>query len=354
MKMKLILVCLLIIGIAGCVNKKRIKDDIIPQKCKSRKYVSISLPLILDVDLAELNPPLFMPTYLQVDEQGFVYTLSWRNFRIYRFLLSDRFKKNDLLVFGKGRGQGPGELSQPMDLKVLGRQIFISDQNTGSLEVYSTSGEYIKRITFHDKEQLVFPIRIVPMDRGLVIHTIRQKPGMLFSLSDEEGSVIYSYGNHYNQEWTSLVLRDGQTSNGFSSRQFYFFPLYLGFTYLFNERRLVFIKETIDGVRNLGKRESNDSIEKAKEYMTARSFAMGRDFIMVIARDRIEKKSYWDVYRLRDFTYLFSLAEPPPTREIAITKNSLVCMDMERMTVYGLNEFFLHVKKHCLALDTSD
>jgi len=195
------------------------------------------------------------------------------------------------------------------------------------------------------------------MDCGIVIQTLRLEPGKLFSLCDENGRVIDSFGSHYNQNWTSIVLHDGQTSNVFSSRRFYFFPLYLGFVYLYNEGKLVFRKETIDGLRNMEIRESPDAIKNAKKYMTTRFFAIGSDYIVVVARDKKGKndyKYYWDVYRLNDFAYLFSLKEPPTTFDIVISKNFLICLDDETLAVYGLNDFLLKVREQCGVLAASN
>jgi hypothetical protein len=352
--------CLLFLGIIGCVNEegqhahiKKSEHGIIIQNSVNRIYLTISLPLISEIDLAETEPPLFKPEFLQADDRGFVYTLSWRNYRIYKFSLGRDFKKKDLVVFGRGRGQGPGELSQPMDLKVLGEKIYISDQNTGALEIYSTSGAYIKRVTFYDKKREVSPERIVPMEGGLVIHTLRKKPGMLFALCDESGSVICNFGSHYNQRFTSMVLLDGQTSKVFSTRKFYFFPLYLGFTYLFDEKKMIFMRETIDGLRNMDVKETDISIEKARTYLTAISFAIGRDFIIVRTRDREKKKSDWDVYRLDDFEYLFSLKGFPPSTRMAIVNNYLIGLDLEKLTVYRLDDLLLHVKKALSSINAS-
>jgi len=321
---------------------------ILSQGASSRKMVDVSLPILCRLDFAEIDPPLFRPTCIQADDAGSAYTLSWRNFLIYKFEFDKDGNFEKVSAFGKGRGQGPGELSQPMDMKVRNGKIYISDLNTGSIEVYTTSGLYLKRLTYRDHDQEISPIRIVPIESGIVMQTYRFDKDKLFFVGDETGRAIRNFGNNYDNSMNSLVLLDGITSNACARGRFYFFPLYLGYVCVYNDRGLVFMKETIDGVRYVNDGEPDVRVEeKAKTYWTASSAAIGASFMIVATWERIDKtnrKSNWDIYRTSDFRYLFSIPNHPQVLEMAICGNRLICLDKESLTVFRLDEVISRVK----------
>lgn len=87
-------------------------------------------------------------------------------------------------------GQGPGEMLQPIDVRVYQNRIYILDAGLNKICIYNTCGDFISEILFY--EQLVKTFTLNNTGK-IIFPTILQTPkpeDPLFSIYDENGILI--------------------------------------------------------------------------------------------------------------------------------------------------------------------
>ena len=308
-----------------------LSKKILPQRNRIRKFSSNTLELIKEINFENLEKPPYRPTYLLFDEQGALYTVDFSEFYIHKFLPSSGWKNFKHFYFGKGKGQGPGELSRVLDFKVFRGELYLADEGTGSIEVYSTEGMYKKRITLSNN---LIPRKITLQDGKIIVESLTLN-APLFYVYDLSGNMIYSFGELINKtSRENFVYQDNTLSDSFSGNCFYYLPRFLGFVVLYQGDKLTLAKETIDGI-NTGKK--NIPVKKtimegvvvqtvSKKIETVSLHALHEDFILIKTYDYEKKKTFWDIYTINDFNYQISIKNPPLSKEVAIHKDYIAVL----------------------------
>jgi hypothetical protein len=321
-------------------------EDILSQRRSERTFSSSTPELIGEINFVNLEKPPYRPTYLRFDGEGALYTVDFSEFIVHKFSPSSdgSFEHS---FFGKGRGQGPGELSRVLDFKIFEDLIYLADEGTGSIEVYANDGTYIRRIVLNNQ---LIPRRITLQEGRIIVGSLNPN-GPSFFVYDLAGNMIFSFGQPIDKTSTeNYVYQDNAISDSFSENCFYYLPRFLGFVGLYQGERLVMAKETVDGIR-IGKK--NIPIKKtimkgvsaqtvSKKYETVLLHALHKDFILIKTYDYEKKKPFWDIYSLGDFDYRLSVKNPPISLEFAIHGNYLaVLTDTETYSgirIYDMNK----------------
>jgi hypothetical protein len=84
-----------------------------------------------------------MPTAITLDSAGNIYVTDSRHDRVHVF----NSAYNPVRTIGKG-GVGDDTLSFPMDVEIIGQEIFIADQGGYRVQVYDMNGNWDRSITF--------------------------------------------------------------------------------------------------------------------------------------------------------------------------------------------------------------
>jgi hypothetical protein len=328
-------------------SKVAFSENILKQKKSDREF-SLSHPeLIKEINIENLEKPLYRPLYLRFDESGCLYTLDFFEFLVHKFSPSSNWELYDHSVFGKGSGQGPGEFSRVLDFKIFKDEVFLVDEGTGSIEVYSKDGLYKRRISLSNH---LVPRKITIQDGRIIVQSLIPE-GPLFFVYNLYGKLVCSFGELINKSNVeNTVYQDNELSNSFSGDCFYYLPRFFGFICLYKGDGLALARETIDGLeigeKNIPVKKiiMNDAIARTvnKKYETVVSHSLYKDFILIKTYDYEKKSRFWDIYDLNNFEYLISIGEPPPSVEFAMYGNYLaVLSDTEigsKIEIFDISE----------------
>lgn len=349
-----ILICGAILATCTKPSTPELSENILAQNGDERKFSSNILELVAEINLENLEKPPYRPTYLNFDEKGALYTVDFSEFLIHKFSPCPDWKHFKHCFFGKGRGQGPGELSRVLDFKIFKDEVFLADEGTGSIEVYSTDETYKKRIVLSNN---LMPRRMTLQNSRIIVESLAPD-GPLFFVYDLSGNLIFSFGELIDKtSRENSIYQDNELSDSFLGNRFYYLPRFLGFVGLYKGDRLVMAKETIDGLK-IGKK--NVPVEKAlmkgaivrtvtKKYETVQLHALHKDFILIKTYDYEQKKAFWDIYHLTDFDYLMSVKSPPVSKAFAIYGNYLAILrDTEsgsEIRIFDMNKVLEEIRE---------
>ncbi|MBE0461427.1 MAG: hypothetical protein IBX60_07320 [Candidatus Aminicenantes bacterium] len=306
-------------------------ENILSQKRSEREFSSNTLELVAEINLENLERPCYKPTFLKFDEKGDLYTVDFSEFLIHKFTPFHDWTNCKHSFFGKGTGQGPGELSRVLDFKIFKDEVYLVDETTGSIELYATDGTYKKRIVLSNH---LVPRRMTVQDKRIIVESLAPN-GPLFFVYDLSGNMIFSFGELIDKtNVENSIYQDNELSDSFSGNRFYYLPRFLGFVGLYEGDRLVMAKETVDGLK-IGKK--NVPVEKApmkgvivrtmsKKYETVLLHALHKDFILIKTYDYEKKRTFWDIYDLYNFNYLMSVKNPPISQFFAIHEDYLALL----------------------------
>jgi hypothetical protein len=90
---------------------------VLKQAKEKREYMKTGLQPVDKIVLETLSPPIFRPSFLSFDSQGNIFLLDSSDYRIHKISPAED-RRYGHFVFGKGKGQGPGEFSNIFDMKM--------------------------------------------------------------------------------------------------------------------------------------------------------------------------------------------------------------------------------------------
>lgn len=299
-----------------CSKKNQSIDDnsyiinILEQKNKKRLYWDDSLNLLIKIDFEN---KIYIPGFCKVDEAGNIYIFDRSTGYIHKF---SEIKNNNYFhtFFGKGKGQGPGELSDPKDFNIYKNKIYIVDPANGCIEVYSTEGINLERIKLNNH---LTPGKIIILNNKLLVEPYTYAGKDLFYLYDDLGNLISSFGKYIdNTNIYNGVYHDNDILK-ISENCFYYLPRYLGFVGFYKDDSLIFAKTTIDGLKK-PEAMTNKKVMKGvyiskikKSFYTAASSACNSQYLIIQAFDVKEQKEFYDLYTIESFQYLKTINNIP-------------------------------------------
>ena len=321
-----------------------LSTEILPQEKKKRQFSESEPVLIKEINLDELKNPPYRISFLKFDENGSLFMLDYRQGLIYKITFSSDWKNFQHSIFGKGIGQGPGEVSQVLDFKIFNGDIYVVDEGKGAIEIYTTDGAYKTSL----KMRNLVPTRLTVLKDSLVMEAL-VSADHLFYLFDLSGNFKSSFGEYIEQrEKENNVYQDNSLSESFSEKYFYYLPRLFGFVALYDGDKLVMVKETIDGIkkgsRNMPVVENIKGIivRKAdRKFQTVSEYSLSDKYLLIRAYDYEEKESYWDIYEAKTFDYLLSVKNEPSASYFALYGNVIAALleteEGTKLQIYDLS-----------------
>lgn len=102
------------------------------QPSTERSWSNLSFKRQFTLDINS-QAPIYAPLDIETDRQGNIYVLDWPDLLVKKFDPSGRFVQS----YGKGKGQGPGEIEEPSDLAVDDRgRVWVCDPANGRLTLF--------------------------------------------------------------------------------------------------------------------------------------------------------------------------------------------------------------------------
>ncbi len=322
-----------------------LSTEILPQEKKKRQFSESEPVLIKEINLDELKNPPYGVGSLKFDQNGSLFILDYRQGLIYKFTFSPDWKNFQHSFFGKGIGQGPGEVSQVTDFKIFNGDIYVVDEGKGAIEIYTTDGAYKTSL----KMRNLVPTRLTVLKDSLVMEAL-VSADHLFYLFDLSGNFKSSFGEYIEQrEKENNVYQDNSLSESFSEKYFYYLPRLFGFVALYDGDKLVMVKETIDGIkkgsRNMPVVENIKGIivRKAdRKFQTVSEYSLSDKYLLIRAYDYEEKESYWDIYEAKTFDYLLSVKNEPSASYFALYGNVIAALleteEGNKLQIYDLGQ----------------
>jgi len=273
-----------------------------------------AVPKIIHIIETESNfdSTIYKPTFCRFDDNGNIYTIDYSTFYIHKYLNTELQKSLTHTIIGKGKGGGPGELLHPCDIEIYNNKLYISDDSKGRIIVYSPDGGYVNEIRFSDNKT---PYKIVVDNEKIIAERLQFSSGKLFHVYDLNGTFLSAFGGYVNKTNRHNSVFHDNYIIGNQGGGFYYIPLYLGFIAYYNGHKVEFIKETIDGLKDVKtvKKEVIKGLYARKidkQYITANSVSCNGKYLMITAihcKANEEKKNFFDVYSAHDIRYLGSI-----------------------------------------------
>ncbi|MDD8021069.1 MAG: hypothetical protein PHU81_07820 [Acidobacteriota bacterium] len=332
-------------GAAESSLSSGLSTEMLPQEKKKRQFSESEPALIKEINLDELKNPPYRISFLKFDENGSLFMLDYRQGLIYKITFSSDWKNFQHSFFGKGIGQGPGEVSQVLDFKIFNGDIYVVDEGKGAIEIYTTDGAYKTSL----KTRNLVPTRLTVLKDSLVMES-RAPADYLFYLFDLSGNFKYSFGEYLEKRGKeNTAYQDNELSESFSEKYFYYLPRLFGFVALYDGDKLVMVKETIDGIkkgsRNMPVVEniSGMIIRRAdRKFQTVSEYSLSDKYLLIRAYDYEEKESYWDIYEAKTFDYLLSVKNEPSSSYFALFGNIVATLletkEGTKLQIYDLSQ----------------
>jgi len=146
---------------------------------------------------------LFIPGVVECDKFGDIYVLDYGDVSVKKFSASGKF----IIKFGIGRGQGPGELLNPTDIKIDDRlNLWICDAGNVKVSVFDNRGKLYKEFKLS-----AVPLRVSPLqDGGFIVQEM-----MEFKRYDANGRGVFGFKDDFIFKrfdnplyWSSFLISD--------------------------------------------------------------------------------------------------------------------------------------------------
>jgi len=317
-------------GISGAVVKGEL-IKILPQKDNRREISSAEPVLVSEFDLDRIDNPPFHPIESRFDENGRLYAFDIKQGLIHKFYWSPDWKKLNHSAFGKGLGQGPGEVTRLLDFKIFKNELYLLDEGKGAIEVYSTDGNYIRSIR---PDNGYVPKKFTVNDNYMIIETLVPAQHLFYAY-DLSGKFKFAFGEFIEKNsLENTVYQDNRLSECFSGDSFLYLPRFFGFMALYENNKLVVVKETIDGLsaakNNLPQQKSVAMGISAwvvqRSVETVYQYSIYDKILLVRAYDYKKEMSNWDIYDLKSLDYLITVKNRPRCNSFALYKDKVAVL----------------------------
>ena len=307
-------------------QKKYIKNNIIPeskylkQRCKSRTYINDQISLVYRIKPDSLYMPIIFASEIYKSN---LFTIDNSSCLIHKINLNT----GKHIIFGKGRGRGPGELIGFSGMEIIDDVIFIYDNIKNRLECYSTRGKYLKSITLQENNQYY---RYCKSNHSLIFYsyTDRIRPLHMYNL---DGNLEGKLGVPLKEKYLMNIFYHDCLLTEQSSNDFLQIPIKLGIFGNYKKNKLINITESIDGNQNPTKQGQPLSSPMDTPLFTAYNCDSNSKLLLIKQMKEIDharpypKREYiYDFYSITNFSYLFSLKLPDTKGCLLADNNNLV------------------------------
>ncbi|MBC7362397.1 MAG: hypothetical protein H5U06_08965 [Candidatus Aminicenantes bacterium] len=341
---------------SGRVSSIVSREDIIkilPQKEPKRKISSVEPVLVSEFDLERIDNPPYHPAMLKVDDDANFYAFDFKQGFIHKFYFSSDWKKLNHTAFGKGIGQGPGEITRLLDFKIFKNELYLLDEGKGAIEIYSTDGNYIRSVR---PDNGYVPRKFTVNNSYLVIETLKPAEHLFYAY-DLSGKFKFAFGEFIEKKsMENPVYQDNQLSENFSENRFLYLPRFFGFMALYENNKLIMVKETIDGLaaarnnlpqeKSVAKGISAQIVQRSVE--TVYQYSIYDRILLVRAYDYKKEFSNWDIYNLENLDYLITLKFRPRCNSFALYKDKIAVLSETdtgfKLQIYDIGNILNEVK----------
>jgi len=289
---------------------------VVHQKSKKRYYVKNIPKLIKRISLeSTFDSTVYKPNFCRFDNSGSVYMIDYSTFYIHKFSPITSTNSYSHSYFGNVSGEGPGELVRPVDLEIYDGKLFIVDEARGCIVVHTTEGKHVKDIRLSD---YTMPRKITIISGKMIIEPMQYHKNELFHVYDINGKFLYSFGNYIDNKNVNNGIYHDNYILKYSENRFLYTPLYLGIIGLYEGKKLILAKNTIDGfkeVKTIKKEVIKGLYAKKidKKYITANGVACNDKHIVLSAVELNYKegnKWFCDIYDKKNLDYVGSVQLP--------------------------------------------
>ena len=294
-------------------------DKIIKQNKNKRNL--IKSPKLIDILHCDSNN-IYKPWLIDA-HKNYLYIVDYSNFKIHKICLKNLKQE---LIFGKGKGRGSGGLLNVNDIAFGKDKLFLADGKKRTIEIYSTNGKFIKSIKIK-----AHPHRIlINTNTKRIISQNTDDRVRYFHLYDYNGNLLKKFGGplvnkelnspHYH-EFSFLQLSDST---------FLQLTRVLGVMGFYRNKKLRFIKETIDGIQD------PNILEGRPTLFPASTAELYHDNFILLAtkyKDGITEH-YCDIYDKESLSYLYSFEISDPCGDITVHNNKLILRNYKNNNLY--------------------
>lgn len=339
-------------------NQKKSKSDfkedsqklpILKQDKKERIFLNNSLKLVKEIPSEDLNPELFFPTEVGFDSSKNIYIYDRPVKIIHKLSNKGEFSELNHVVFAKRSisGRGPGEVTRLLDFKVYNNQVYLLDEGSNNLIIYSGKGVLIKNLKIQANKPIMFRKFTFWADNPILC---TYGSNDLFYQIDNNGKINKSFGRYIDSNHSDNVLyHQYSVSKPIKQKYFFYLPLYLGIVGFYDGEQLQYVKETIDGRRLpefLQEKTKYGIVTRMKGmgFRTVHKCAITQDFILIKSSDMEKRINYWDFYKVKNFNYMFSIKNPPISNDFDIKDNYLVSVNENGIKIFNIELIIKRIK----------
>ncbi len=307
--------------IIGLSNIKR-------QNIRTRKFIHTP-KIIKKIKLEHIYRP-----YISELHDKYFFLIDYSSMIIHKIALNG----NKKLSFGKGKGRGPGELINPMDIEINDEKILIADAKKSTIEVYTMDGKYIKTI----KLENCIPYRFI-IDKSKNEYIVNKDNSIIFNFYryDLNGNLIKKFGAPLvNKKLKSRLYHESQICK-ISDSTFVQIPMRLGIIGFYKNDTLQYIKETVDGIQDpnyIVMKNGYENINRNNYLYTCQLVSSNKSMIVMerLKSKDGKKERCFDIYDKNSLDYLFSFKLPVKNISISLTDQFIVTHNYNNIVIMEL------------------
>ena len=321
----LLLICLLLtVSLVGCRSGgdnasqghptqevRTIRGDI-----KQEDLVPVSMPVSLEI-----------PALLAV-HAGDIYVGDQKRLEIFRLSPDGTLKA----IIGRGRGQGPGEMQQMIDLTFQDGKIWVVDLRAHLLHVFGLKGTFLRNVVM-PKDIL----RLKAIDRGtLVAHVVMtQEP---FITLDTLGQIQHTWGSELLQYTDHPLARTGDLIYTPEDHLLHFIPAYASYIFTYTpdgtlqKEAILVDRFPFPGQTRVRKGEGIMAIQRPQSNLLQSAVGVHGGKLFIVTQVRAREKAPWyrylDVYTYPEMEYAYSY-------QLHIRPSAMAVYDRNTLLVTG-------------------
>lgn len=292
-------------------------DALVQQQARQRIWRPALRQIAFRVGGESYSTVLYNPGSLRSDDAGNVFVLDYGDLRVKKFSPHGEL----LQVYGKGKGQGPGELVNPTDFAIGddGR-LWVCDPTGGTISIFASSGALERVLRLADR-----PYRLVLKGDGGFIAIPQRAGEFLFQSYDADGRPGKPFGRLIRDQVRNSMVLDGWLAP--APDGFVFASNRAGLFAAYDTRgQLLFLAESLDPKplpRVITDSAGGMRID-SKAGLSALSLSTLGDEVHLFehVEENGRKVGIIDTFR-RDGAYAYSTRVPEPASSVLVTEGSL-------------------------------